>query len=286
MSIFNHGLPPRVNVIQGEGGTDTSKDTVTAETLLKGITAHDAAGQQVTGEIATYDGSITEGAVEGAQAKYEEGVATGKKSEYDAFWDAFQKNGGAVAGSAQYAGDGWNEKTFRPKYDIIVTGLQNWTFYRNGYNGDLVELAEKCGINIVVKLTSGQAVFDESLFTRLPVIDISAVNGCIIRMFHWCRNLHTIDKLIVSENTSYALNFRMDDALVNLTIEGAIGTNDFNVQWSPLSHDSLMSIINALKDYSEDTSGTDWLVTIGSENKAKLTEDEILIAENKGWRVV
>lgn len=42
MSIFNDNVSTKL-------GVDTSKDTVTAETLLKGVTAHDASGKQITG---------------------------------------------------------------------------------------------------------------------------------------------------------------------------------------------------------------------------------------------
>ena len=44
----------------GVGGIDTSEDTVTSETMLEGVTAHDASGQQITGNIQTYDGDRLE----------------------------------------------------------------------------------------------------------------------------------------------------------------------------------------------------------------------------------
>ena len=44
-----------------------------------------------------------------------------------------------------------------------------------------------------------------------------------------------------------------------------------------------MSIINALVDYSEDSGGTTYTLTIGTDNIAKLSADEIAIIENKGW---
>ena len=62
MPIFNHGLPVRANVIQGESGVDTSQDTVTAETLLEGVTAHDANGNKIIGTIEDYDGTCLDGA--------------------------------------------------------------------------------------------------------------------------------------------------------------------------------------------------------------------------------
>jgi hypothetical protein len=69
-------------------------------------------------------------------------------------------------------------------------------------------------------------------------------------------------------------------------MDGAIGQNGFDVHWSTkLTHDSLMSIINHLSDKSSDTSGTTWTITLGTENIAKLTDDEIAIAEAKGWEV-
>ncbi|MBO5955586.1 MAG: hypothetical protein J6Q10_02165, partial [Clostridia bacterium] len=67
-------------------------------------------------------------------------------------------------------------------------------------------------------------------------------------------------------------------------ITGKIGKNGFSVSDSKkLSYDSLMSIINALKDYSTDTSGTTYTVTLGTTNLAKLTNEEKAIATQKGW---
>ena len=50
-----------------------------------------------------------------------------------------------------------------------------------------------------------------------------------------------------------------------------------------LDHESLLSVVNCLKDYSADTSGTVWKVTLGATNLAKLTADEKAIATGKGW---
>lgn len=103
-------------------------------------------------------------------------------------------------------------------------------------------------------------------------------------VFKYCRKLHTIEKIRVAEYTNFQDAFYECYALENLTIEGVIGAKNFNVQSSTkLTHDSLMSIINALADYSADTSGTTWTVTLGPENIAKLTEEEKMIAFMKGW---
>ena len=114
--------------------------------------------------------------------------------------------------------------------------------------------------------------------------DIGLLPSYYSGTFRNCGSLKTIDIMRVQEDTKYNTTFNWSYALENLTIDGVIGQNGFSVQYSDkLSHDSLMSIINALKDYSEDTSGTTWLVTFGSTNIAKLTADELQIISDKGW---
>ena len=55
-------------------GTDTSKDTVTAETMLEGVTAHDASGEPIAGTIPTYDGAMQDGLE--SYPKFQEKTAT------------------------------------------------------------------------------------------------------------------------------------------------------------------------------------------------------------------
>ena len=56
-------------------------------------------------------------------------------------------------------------------------------------------------------------------------------------------------RLAVNRYKSEEADFINCTALEDLVIEGVIGNNGFSVQWSTkLSHDSLMSIMNALQD--------------------------------------
>ena len=217
------------------------------------------------------------------------GTDTGGKSHYDEFWDRYQEYGKRGNYTCAFAGVGWTTELFKPKYDIITDITAYMLFYRNSNTMDLVDVLEKAGI----KLDTSTAVsldyaFADTGITRLGIIDTSTVysfNGT----FGGSTMLETIEKLILKSDGSQSLNAMFDScsALINLTIEGTIGQNGLNLQWSTkLSHDSLMSTINALKDYSADTSGTSWVVTLGSENLAKLTAEEILIAEQKGWDLV
>ena len=57
-----------------------------------------------------------------------------------------------------------------------------------------------------------------------------------------------------------------------------------NVSWSPLTHDSIMNIINGLYDIATAGVQTQDLI-LGAANLAKLSQAEIDIATNKGWTV-
>lgn len=92
--------------------------------------------------------------------------------------------------------------------------------------------------------------------------------------------INTINGTITKANYP----FSSCTSLTNLIINGTIDVNNLNItDCKLLSHESLMSVIHALVDKTSDTSGTVWTIKLGSTNLAKLTDDEKLIIENKGW---
>jgi hypothetical protein len=216
---------------------------------------------------------------------YNEGFEDGKKAEYDAFWDAIQENGTKTDYRFAFAGRAW-QNNFRPKYSICPIDAGYLFAYWNKGTLDLVSLSEELGIEIdFSQVTNFESVFNSnSVITRIGVIDARKSSN-INNTFSYCSMLHTIEKLILKDDGTTAFTasaFRNCSALVNLTVEGVIGQNGLDLNWSgKLSHDSLMSIINALKDYSG--SGTTHTVTLGATNLAKLTDAEKLIATQKGW---
>ena len=54
-----------------------------------------------------------------------------------------------------------------------------------------------------------------------------------------------------------------------------------SIMLEPQKQESLLSILNALKDYSSSTSS--WVCTLGTTNLEKLTEEQKAIATEKGW---
>ena len=68
-----------------------------------------------------YNAGKAEGYTDGKADGYTEGA----KSEYDKFWDAFQNNGTKTNYSYCFYTSNWTEKTFRPKYKLVPTNINN-----------------------------------------------------------------------------------------------------------------------------------------------------------------
>ena len=218
------------------------------------------------------------------EGSYDQGFADGKQAEYDAFWDVYQQNGNRTDYSSAFAGVGWRPTNFKPKYNLTVKNAY-MMFYAYGYDLDLVEHLNSHGLTMkTTDCTNFQYTFNYSSVAHIGELDVTKVTR-MQNAFANTYKLHTIDKIISSENTSYSTGtFGECSLLENVVFEGVIGVN-FDIHWSTkLTHDSLMSIINALKDYSG--SGSTCSVTLGSENLAKLTDAEKMQAVNKGWTLV
>ena len=179
------------------------------------------------------------------------------------------------------------------KYPITIKGTNmNYLIY-NSDKGDLIDLVD-CEKNYGFKIDFSEATttanaFQNARVSRIGVVDLRKTNKAYL-MFacnmstDW---LTSIEKIISHENLDFSNAFNYRSALTHIIFEGIIGKNGLNLSQSPnLDHESLLSVVNCLKDYSTDTSGTVWKVTLGATNLAKLTADEKAIATGKGWTLV
>ena len=211
----------------------------------------------------------------------------GKKAQEDYFWSKYMNPPADM--SYRFAGLGWYPGIFKPTTDMKPTTSASrmfaaFNYYnRGGQTFDLVEHLKNLGVTLDFSgCVNMQECFGSAHITRIGVMDIrKSSNKYGIFSTDW---LETIDELIVDEKYVFNSIFASSSKLTNLKITGTIGQNGFSV--SPcknLTHDSLMSIINALQDKTTDTSGTTWKVTLGSTNVAKLTTEELAQIEAKGW---
>ena len=211
----------------------------------------------------------------------------GKRAEYDAFWDAAQQNGSRTQYQLAFSGCLWQNETFKPKYDMRPNNAERM-FHTTSISGDLVEILEKLGVVVdTSQCTNVSQMFSyANKITRVGVINTEKAPG-LTMMFYATNSLVTVDKLILKDDGSQKLDnvFHNAKALENITIEGKIGYSGLALDTAPkLTHESLMSFINALYDFSA-TGGTH-TATFGATNLAKLTDAEKAIATERGWTLV
>ena len=169
---------------------------------------------------------------------YNKGFSDGKKSEYDAFWDAYQENGRRRFYANAFGNSRWNDATYKPKYDIQPL---------NNYDSIFAE----------ARMSDTIVNIDFSLITSKKTVE---------RLFAYNTGIVTIRKIITNENIVYQSWFSSCTALENLTFEGVIGQNGLDLHWSTkLSKNSWISIINAL---SSTTTGLTITGSLASVKKA------------------
>ncbi len=176
----------------------------------------------------------------------------GKKSEYDKFWDSFQNKGKRTNYQDGFAGKGWNDTTFKPKYDIIAVGNLGRAFQETELK-DLVGVLQQCGRKLdTSQVTTFSNTFYYSYYlTSIPEIDSRSSTGSDVfgNAFGSCKKLKTIEKLILKEDGSqpFSSTFSKCEALENIVIEGKIGQKGFNIKdCKKLTKASLLSILKTL----------------------------------------
>lgn len=186
-----------------------------------------------------YVNSYGKGLGEGYNTGYNGGYKAGQKEEYDRFWDNYK----VTSGLCSFAGYGWNNETFKPKYDINPTSA--YMMFRNSMiEGDLVEILEKQGIVLDFSASySLQYTFQNTKFTRVG--EIMAVAN-FVDTFQNSALLERIDLITVTSKLTYSTNtFAGCTALKNISFSGTIG-NTINFEDCPLTAESLVSVVEHL----------------------------------------
>lgn len=221
------------------------------------------------------------------------GIEIGKQAEYDAFWDAYQENGTRTYYALAFSGKAWVDSIFKPKHNIVVTGYADYLFSQTGIT-DIKGLLEAQGR---VLDTSGATTLNMSFYsssiTHLPTIDCSGVNRStgMQYLINGNANLVSVEKVIMPDPTlisNYNSFLSGCPKLETVVIEGVIGKGGIAVDASTkLSHDSIVSIINAL---STTTSGLAITLSKTAVNNAFTggvdgSEWQALIATKPKWTI-
>lgn len=180
----------------------------------------------------------------------EEAFEAGQQAEYDRFWDTFQENGNRTNYELAFAGEGWTDETFKPKYDVTATYNYATQMFWGSNITDLAGMLKKQNVKLITEGCKNPVqMFQNSKIETIPPLDFSSANGSTTYCFA-STSIKTIERLKVSENTNFHPQiFSYASALKNIAFEGVIGTDISFKDCKSLTHQSLMSIINALKDF-------------------------------------
>lgn len=222
----------------------------------------------------------------------------GKKSAYDAFWDSYQDYGKRASYAYAFAGRGWMQETFKPKYQFgqIVNAIYMFASF-GGTNGDLdlSQYMSELGLSFdLSKVNSSTHMFSEAYISHVPELNFTGHE--ILWVFMSNSNIKTIDKVILRSDGSTKFQAPFQDAkeLENVVFEGVIGQNGFDVHWSAkLNKASHISIVNAL---SATTTGLTVTFSLTAVNKAFETSEgandgstsdewKALIATKSNWTI-
>ena len=186
---------------------------------------------------------------------FDEVHEAGKKAEYDEFWDNFQINGNRGNYLCGFAGSGWTSENFRPKYSMDIT-YAYMMFRNNACSKSLPDICTEQ--NIFMKFDKSTDLTQTFFSAKFPVIgEVSALNVSTLNATFHGAECHTIKKLKVKGDgtQTYTNAFTNANNLATIEeIEGVIGRT-FQIHYSPLTVDSMKSIISCLKKYETTDSG-------------------------------
>lgn len=150
----------------------------------------------------------------GGNDRYNEGV----QAEYDRFWNAYQDNGQRIQYNYAFAGHGWDDDSYNPKYPIKARNVVNMY-----------------GTNINITDTK----------VSIDITGDSSYRVTVNQMFSGAAKMKTIRSLKVNEYTQFNSNaFTGCSALEEISFVGVITGNISFVDCALLNADSIDNIFD------------------------------------------
>lgn len=211
----------------------------------------------------------------------------GAKSEYDRFWDAYQSNSSGFGYGVKpyyyaFAGSGWNDDTFKPKYNIKMR-YSNISAFSYFEGTDLINLLKVAGVTLdTSEATSLSGLFAYSTVARIPTLDFRKASS-LSNVFYECKSLLYVEKMLVGEKNTFSTNtFYGCNELIEIRFEGVIASDISLSHCGKLSYDSVDNIIDTLSDL---TGGTAKTITWHSTVLDNLTVEQYTKITNKNWKL-
>lgn len=220
----------------------------------------------------------------GVNEVYTKGKADGDRS----LWDIITNNNTRT--NYTYGFFRWEGAEYlRPPYKIIVMGASPQMF---AYSSK-IKAIEKNYFDLS-GVTGASSIFRNCFeLEKIEDCGLPALNNHDADYIN-CYELHTIERIRSTKVTTYLNSFNSCNKLVNVEFNGEIGQN-ISFPNSPLSIESLKSIISCLADYAGTADEFKYTLTLKSDRKTALENEGatspngntwIQYAEDKGWNVV
>lgn len=209
----------------------------------------------------------------GVNEVYEAGKKTKNEEFFDKYLNLDDVSVTSTNHESLFSGLGWNNDTFYPTKDISV-GYGYKMFYRNRVTNIRQRLID-CGVKLDFTTANDTGMMFESCkSTELPTIELHHPNlvvGQTQRLCYNCTSLVTIEKIIAVESNLWGNSFTGCSALQNITIEGVIGKT-ISFSSSPLTVESMKSIITHLKKYAGTQEAGNYTLTLKDSCKTLMEE--------------
>lgn len=228
-----------------------------------------------------YNAGVFDAGFEVGKEHYTEVGREEGRAEYAAMVDEMWANihaASTIRTDYSYAFAGWKDEFFKPQETLVPIGEGA---YRMFFGANILSIDVPR-----VDFSQATGLVDTFRGSGCKSITVNAQNVTkTYRAFNSAIDLERLVILNLSRDCTFDKNFTKCEALVDLQIYGTIGQNGFDVSRSPLlpAKTIVDHILNNLADYSEDTSGTQWVCTLGEGNLEKLSDTDIAIATGKGW---
>lgn len=207
---------------------------------------------------------------------------SGRKAENDAWWDAYQQNGNRTNYANAFAGIGWDDNSFRPKYDIKAT-LSNDMMFASCNIKDLGKAIRAANVSCLLGTRDFGRIFQNANCEIIDGVTFSAQSRSMSYSFFSCTHLKTITPTIMLTDdgrATFSQVFTQCYELVDVRFSGVIGQNGLDLHWSTkLSKASILSILNALS-----TTTNDLIVTFSKEAvDVAFADGQYIGSESQEW---
>lgn len=197
----------------------------------------------------------------------------GRTDEWSDFWDELQQNGTRTDYSYSFymmnGRSGWSDINFKPKYSMYPTSMNR--FFTRSRVTDFKKILNDRGLILdTSNCTNFNMAFSQSNVSRVGILNLE---NCIdfTDAFAWANYIESIDLIVLSEKatTRWGSPFVGCYFLKEIRFGGVI-PQSIGFASSPLTVESMKSVITHLKNYAGTSNAGAHTLTLSDTSKTAM----------------